>query len=231
MKNWKAALAALGGIAAVIIISAFGATSAGTRPYKTEHMAAWIQAVGSIAAIGGVVWAVERQSRDSLKAISAEAELAVRQRRLAAVSIVDAAMERAEQIRRTMQIQNVNELHVELYRSYDRSILDGLVRALQSIPLHEIGASKAIGELLLFTDQITFLANAIQRFLDGPLRDPTVGPEIKRYLDGPADGRSIGQAMLTRAIELHRESAMQHLDAMRNHYAGFSNALSKLVNV
>ncbi len=193
MQKWKLVLGVLAGLAVVVMVAAFGATSAGTQPYKPDFMAAWIQAVGSVAAIAGVIWTVERQSRDSLKAIATEAELAVRQRRLAAVSIVDAAMERAEQIRKTMQIQSVDEVRVDLYKSYDRSILDGLVRALQGIPLHEIGASKAIGELLLFTDQITFLAIAIQRFLDGPLQDPTVGPEIRRYLDGPSDDRETGR--------------------------------------
>ncbi|HDR8962519.1 TPA: hypothetical protein QDB13_000068 [Burkholderia vietnamiensis] len=231
MQKWKLVLGVSAGLAGVVIVAAFGATSALTQPYKPDFMAAWIQAVGSVAAIAGVVWTVERQSRDSLKAISAEAELAVRQRRLAAVSIVDAAMERAEQIRRIMQIPSVDELRAELYRTYDRSILEGLVRALQGIPLHEIGASKAIGELLLFTDQITFLANAIQRFLEGPLEDPAVGPDIKRYLDGPPDARPIGHEMLKVVIESYRSNTMRHLDAMRNHYAGFSNALSKLVNI
>ncbi len=37
--------------------------------------------------------------------------------------------------------------------------------------------------------------------------------------------------MLERVIEVYRGNTMQHLNAMRNHYAGFSNALSKLVNV
>lgn len=84
MKNWKAALAALGGIAAVIIISAFGATSGGTQPYKTEYMASWMQAVGSIGAIVGAFLVAQYQTqkqaqqiRDSVaQARLAEGELA-----------------------------------------------------------------------------------------------------------------------------------------------------------
>lgn len=56
MKGLNSALVVLGGISAVILISVFGATSAGTRNYSPELMAAWVQATGAIAAIVGAFW-------------------------------------------------------------------------------------------------------------------------------------------------------------------------------
>ncbi|UKV75192.1 hypothetical protein FOC29_28195 [Burkholderia vietnamiensis] len=61
MKNWKTVLAVLGGIVAAIIISGFGATSAGTRSYSPELMAAWVQATGAIGAILASGWLVKWQ--------------------------------------------------------------------------------------------------------------------------------------------------------------------------
>ncbi|MBU9281996.1 hypothetical protein [Burkholderia multivorans] len=225
MAKWKLVLSVLLGLVGVVVIATFGATSALTQEYRPDFMANWIQAVGSVAAIAGIVWTVERQARDSLNAISKEAEVAIAQKRRSAISIVDAAMDRAERIRATMTIPDVDKVRVELYKTYDRSILDGLVRALQGIPLHELGASKAIAELLLFTDQINFLAIAIQRFLDGPLRDPEIGSELERYLGGTPEDKRTGLELRRSMIEVYRTNALQHLNAMRSHYTEFSNSL------
>ncbi len=63
MKNWRFVLGVLGSIAAVIFVSVYGATSAGTDPYNPDLMASWVQAVGSIAAIVGAVWIATHESR------------------------------------------------------------------------------------------------------------------------------------------------------------------------
>ncbi|WP_175010355.1 hypothetical protein [Burkholderia lata] len=64
----ESVLAIIGGIAAVVVISAFGATSAGTQPYKIDYMASWVQAIGSIAAIIGALWIALRQARQQRQA-------------------------------------------------------------------------------------------------------------------------------------------------------------------
>lgn len=58
MKNWKTVVSVLSGIAATIMISVFGATSAGTHEYSPELMAAWVQATGAIGAILASGWLV-----------------------------------------------------------------------------------------------------------------------------------------------------------------------------
>jgi hypothetical protein len=63
MRNWRVVLGVLSGIVAVVVIAAFGATSAGTKPYDTSLMANWMQAIGSIGAIIGAVWVSSEQHR------------------------------------------------------------------------------------------------------------------------------------------------------------------------
>ncbi|NIF94950.1 hypothetical protein F3J18_06735 [Burkholderia sp. Ax-1720] len=56
-------MSVLAAILAVVIISDFGATSAGTKPYDPSLMASWMQAIGSVAAILGALWIASEQSR------------------------------------------------------------------------------------------------------------------------------------------------------------------------
>ncbi|MGU7816585.1 hypothetical protein [Burkholderia sp. AW49-1] len=73
MKGLKSPLVALGGVAAVILISVFGATSAGTQAYKPELMAAWVQATGAIAAIVGAFWInLDQHRKEAARARDAE---------------------------------------------------------------------------------------------------------------------------------------------------------------
>ncbi|WAS56235.1 hypothetical protein MK974_24355 [Burkholderia ambifaria] len=65
MKQWNIVFAILGGIAIVIMISAYGATSAGTEKYRPDYMASWVQATGGIVAIFAsavmVKWQFDKQ--------------------------------------------------------------------------------------------------------------------------------------------------------------------------
>lgn len=63
MTRWQWAAAVVGGVIAVMVISHAGATTFWTCPYKPDLMASWVQAVGSIAAIGGGVAVLRVQLR------------------------------------------------------------------------------------------------------------------------------------------------------------------------
>ncbi|APZ02709.1 hypothetical protein NX871_12975 [Burkholderia thailandensis] len=229
MKNWKLVGGSLAVMVAVFGVSYFCAMIGGKGDYDRSIMASWLQAIGSIAAIVGALWVAERQAKGAIESIKMQVARAAQDRRDSAVAIADAAWERAEMIRSTMSIADVNAVRVELYKTYDRSIIDGLVRALQGIPMHEIGSSKGVSELLLLIDQFTFLARSIQVFFDGPMRDPEVGPNIEQYLNGSAEDRKIGHDMHAQVVEVYRGNVYQHLNAIREHYNCFSDALSKLV--
>lgn len=61
MKGMQRAFYVLAGIAGVLLLSYYGATSVGSKPYDPSLMASWVQAVGSIAAIVGAIWVAFRQ--------------------------------------------------------------------------------------------------------------------------------------------------------------------------
>lgn len=63
MKPWQWVAAMVGGVIAVLVISHAGATTFWTCPYKPDLMASWVQAVGSIVAIGGGVALLRVQLR------------------------------------------------------------------------------------------------------------------------------------------------------------------------
>ncbi|AOJ07620.1 hypothetical protein [Burkholderia mayonis] len=195
-------------------------------PGSSSEWASWVQAFGSIGAILGALWVSERQAKSAITSIKLQAEQAARDKRNAAIAIVDAAMDRAKEIESTMSIRDLTTVQIELYKTYDRSIIDGLVRALQGVPLHEIGSSKGVSQLLLFTDQLPFLAIAIQRFLEGPMKDSVTGPHIRDFLDGPPDEVEIGRTMLASSRERLRLNTHVHLRAIRQHYNAFSAEMS-----
>ncbi len=80
MPGWRAVLGVLAAIAAVLVFSAFGATSVGLKPYDAGVMASWVQAIGSIAAIGAAGYFPLHHAR--VLAIKAE------QRRLAQIRFI-----------------------------------------------------------------------------------------------------------------------------------------------
>jgi len=71
MKNWRYVLSVLLSIMGVVAIATFGATSAGTKPYESNLMASWMQAIGSVVAILGA-FAVARHQIHSERYARAE---------------------------------------------------------------------------------------------------------------------------------------------------------------
>ncbi|RQY73100.1 hypothetical protein DF110_06010 [Burkholderia stagnalis] len=133
---------------------------------KAADWAAWVQAVGSVVAIMGAVWATKSQTKVAIDAVVTQHKLEREERRKAAKAIVEAAMLRASEIRKQFTSANrADEVQTLIRKSYDKTILDGLVHAMYGIPVHELGSSVAVTELLLLRDQFVFLAGAIQRFM------------------------------------------------------------------
>jgi hypothetical protein len=52
---------------ATLVAIVFAALYVHYQPHKSSDVASWVQAIGSIAAIGGAIWIANRQYRDSVK--------------------------------------------------------------------------------------------------------------------------------------------------------------------
>lgn len=71
MNNWRYVLSALLSIVGVVAVATFGATSAGMKPYDSNLMASWMQAIGTVVAILGA-FAIARHQLNSERAARAE---------------------------------------------------------------------------------------------------------------------------------------------------------------
>lgn len=160
MKNWRAALSAIAGIVAVIVISAFGTTSAGTRPYDPAVMASWLQAVGSVAAILGAYLIGERQTA----AQRFQATLARKHRIAAYKAVVDVAVQRAHELETFVSQSGVPRDALE--RLAGRRLLSNAADGLRAIPLHEWEAPAAIAAASALTTQLDSLQEQFLGALD-----------------------------------------------------------------
>lgn len=226
MNNWKMVLALLLGLAAVALIALIGATTALTEPYDPAKMAYWVQAVGSIVAIAGAVWATERQSKVTLDAVVEQHRLAAREKRCSAMAIVEASLARAKLIHETINSpSSYGAIRGNLYRTYDKSIVDGLVTAMNGIPVHELGSSKAVAELLLFRDQFVFLATSIQKFIAGPTRPQDTTKLMMQLLSESIDGQGLRKKTAVTPDSILKGNVVTHLTAIQKHGNAFLLAI------
>lgn len=138
MANWRAVGAAIAGMGGVLIISAFGATSAGMKPYDSGAMASWVQAVGSIAAIIGAYLIGERQSAELRRQ-----QLRTQRERLSAyVAIVNVAVERASDLETFICQPGLRRSVIDQFLT--KSPVSAAADALRGVPLQEWLTPEAI---------------------------------------------------------------------------------------
>ena len=100
-------------------------------------------------------------------------------RRQSILAVAEAADEGVAQILEAIQAPDPR---AALMLVYDRSIVDSIVNALSVVPAYEVGSPDAVLALLQLRDQFVFLGAVVQRFLDGPWKDP----DLKTIIDSAA---------------------------------------------
>ncbi|MBU9420032.1 hypothetical protein [Burkholderia multivorans] len=171
MKYWKHVLAAIGGISAVIVISFFGATSAGTAPYKADYMASWMQAIGSIVAIVAsvavVLWQMnserERRARDDRKRAELRVEVVLRILAEAHGWIgVVAANTRTD-----------DDVRINVSRVFDRDTIATIQAALDGIPLWDLPSSDFVTPIIQFKHALARVVQSLHVITQELSRNPT----------------------------------------------------------
>lgn len=157
MKNWKSVLIVLSGILTVLLISILGATSAGHAAYKADVMAAWVQAVGSIAAILGAFALARLQIRNDLDRYDSQDRMSqLREGKLAEIVARDAY----EAIRdHAKYINSYNAAHEFDHRT-DR--LEEARMSLRTLYARSIPAP-ILEDLLVLHKQTTYSIRAIEQ--------------------------------------------------------------------
>ena len=175
---------------------------------------AWIQAIGSVAAI---VYAV-RISRSSINHAASE-------KRKTIFAIAEAAHTHACNIRKVIDVMAWNSANnIRIYEVYDKTIIEGVVKALQGVPMHELGSSKAVIAMLSLTDQMVFLGSSVEILLQGPERHPELGKTLKNsYRDDYEKRQELaasGYSVLQYNVRVHLNKIDQDYEALKESLRG-----------
>lgn len=135
---------------------------------SSPHTPSWVQAIGSLIGL----WVAYKLARLPITH-------AAKTRRETIFAIAEAAHFHALNIRKAMEKSSwLKGGNFEVYRVYDKSLIVGIVGALQSVPMYEIGKSRAIVDLLSLTNQFVFLGNEIEEFLAGPYKNEVLAKSL-----------------------------------------------------
>jgi hypothetical protein len=173
MSNWKAVLGALGAIVAVVLVAHFGATSAGTQPYRADAMASWMQAIGSVAAILGAYWIGERQSASALRA-ARESEIASLKRRLDAyAAVAKSACDQAMNVSKLAGALSGQQFKIN-WIDQNGPVYRSAFASTESIPLHDLGSAEAVRSLIILKTALARMERFIEAQADaGELDEAT----------------------------------------------------------
>ncbi|MBB3122487.1 hypothetical protein [Pseudoduganella violacea] len=167
-KNWKREVAEY--ILAFIIVIAFtfmlSALAAvlddPAKGFKSSEAASWVQAIGSIAAIFGAFMFGERQARHAHNTAVAMQDRDRAGKSAAVLAICSAASSNVALIERIFCIRPYDGLR--RLAEFQKSSTEHIIRALQAIPVHEVGSARAVTALLSTIDNLQWLLIHIEAF-------------------------------------------------------------------
>ncbi|CAB3782184.1 hypothetical protein [Paraburkholderia fynbosensis] len=147
VKNWRSVLGMLGGIIAVVIVSAYGATSLGKKPYDPSLMASWVQAVGSIATILGAIFVGRTQSEAQHKSALEVQHAALRRRWATVKALLDPLYQQCIDIENAFDgDHDFGNLSFAL--RYDSTAFEEALDRLRSIPLFELDSDVLVTSII-----------------------------------------------------------------------------------
>lgn len=210
MKSWRRlALGPLASIAAVLIISVFGATSAGRRSYDPSLMASWVQAVGSIAAIIGAIWIANNQHRATIEFAEHQAKAATREFVEACVATVIHAQTILLKVPgpATDDDEALNVFFAVDFRTYQ--VLDSAANALMVIPPYRLPTQEAVSTLIRFNSSMSEARQVISD-MGSLYANPQMGnwrdaaARLEPIREDASEARRALELFLGRDDELHR---------------------------
>jgi hypothetical protein len=148
---------------------------------------AWVQAVGSIAAIIGAYWVSGIQIKaDTVAAVEAEAR-AQRRQRGSILAIAKAAIEVVDVLPKAADHNLQGRLAVSIL--YDKRVFEGFINALEAVPIHELGSARAVTALLGLKNGLIAIQVAAEKFFAQSMGAENLYPSSR---PDPAKKLSIG---------------------------------------
>lgn len=169
----------------------------------SQTLAAWVQACGSILAIGIAYLVGAKQSSAAIEAVTAAQNAVTASRKRGQFAVIEAARTFAEQIREAMRDEDPS---IGLLAVYNKIVTQRLAQALERIPVHEVGSEAGVRAILSMANQFVLLEAALETYLAGPSRHPVIGKHLGQYAHDPrtqADIAKNGKAVLKKNVEVH----------------------------
>lgn len=182
--------------------------------FSSDGAPAWVQAVGALLAL----WIAIKVSRTAV-------DHAADVKRQTIFAIAEAANVYAHTIREPLDklVWLSNDGNYPLFQVYHPSVIEGIVRALQGAPMHELGSSKGVLAMLSLTGQMVFLGTAIEALLRGPSQHPEIAKTLASL--GPDDQQMRLQVCAT-GFSVLRSNVRVHLDQIDKDYEALKTSLT-----
>lgn len=178
--------------------------------FASEGAPAWVQAGGSVAALFIAIWI----SRSSISHTASA-------KRKTIFAIVEAAHTHACNIRKAIDVMGFNSgNNIQIYAVYDKTIIEGVVKALQGVPMHELGSSKAVIAMLSLTDQMVFLGSAVETLIQGPYKHPVLGKTLESL-----DDHEQRQEIAATGFSVLQQNTRGHLTKIDQDYEALKESL------
>lgn len=173
---------------------------------------AWIQAIGSILALV-VVILVSKTPVNHAASV----------KRKTIFAIAEAAHTHASNIREAIDVMEwPTGNNYQIYKVYNKVVIEGVVKALQGVPMHELGSSRGVVAMLSLTDQMVFLGTAVETLLQGPHNHPGI-VEALGSID-PND-RAQREKICATAFSVLQTNARGHLNQIDKDYESLKESL------
>jgi hypothetical protein len=181
-----------------------------------QTLAAWVQAFGSILAIGIAYLVGAKQSRAAIDAVAATQRAAIETRRQGQFAVIQAARNHAEQIREAMVSEDPS---FALLSVYNKIVTQRVAKALERIPVHEVGTEAGVRAILSMADQFLLLEVALETYIAGPWKHPEIGKTLEQYANDAVLREELlntGTTVLASNVNVHLGQVARDYDVVRN---------------
>lgn len=173
---------------------------------------AWAQAILSILALVIAIWASKAQVKH-----------AASEKRKTIFAIAEAAHTHAYNVRNAIDAMDWQTGNTyQIYKVYHRVVIEGVVKALQGVPMHELGSSKGVLAMLSLTDQMVFLGTAVEALLLGPSKHPEIAKTLESI---DPDDRVQRQKVFATGFSVLQSNARVHLTQIDKEYESLRESL------
>jgi hypothetical protein len=121
---------------------------------RTNEAAAWVQAVGSIAAIAGAYFVGERQAMAAFRNDLKIRKIELQQRKNSFLAIAAAAAAQADRIAHACTLNDAESRRLRL-RMYNTRTTSDIINSLAAVPMHELGSYDAVSAFFRIKDGLS----------------------------------------------------------------------------